>query len=117
MATEAGKVARAAQSSLERIMKASKPNLYETNAFAVLGLPSTATLPKAEKKAEDRKTLLELGISPSSDEQPMPYPRPSGVGKQEVDKAIQRLRDPHDRILEELFHYHLDNAQTPQESS
>src|SRR5262249_38623914 len=70
------------------------------NAFRITGLPVDATLRDIGKQAERLKLLAELGQDPQSNVA-MPL-RPSPT-VDDIRDAIQRLKDPEKRLIDEFF--------------
>lgn len=77
------------------------PDLYRGNAFRLSGLPVDASA----RDVRRRVTELEAGERLGAEWTPPPSPgRPSpGPDRAEVHRALQHLRDPARRIVDELF--------------
>lgn len=78
------------------------PDLYCLNAFRVLGLPVNATTGELNRQHKRLKLLEKLGAKPESAESGCLrlIPPPDGDA---IRKAIQRLYDPENRLIDELF--------------
>ncbi len=83
----------------EALMEASRPDIYRSNAFRVTGLPVDATARTMRRETERLRLMQKFmgeGNPRSSDFGPAPDPY-------EVREALQRLRDPEQRLIHELF--------------
>ena len=95
----------------DRIMYAAKPRIYEANSFRMLGMTGTATLTETQKKAKKLNMMRKVGME-MQDDSIVPLPSAQGIEAQDYNDAIHRLLNPHDRLMEELFWYHLEPAET-----
>lgn len=77
------------------------PTVYRTNAFRLLGMPVTASATAIRRHAESLEQALDLGLSVSPARRPLPLDEPPD--RQAIRDAVHRLRDPEQRLIEELF--------------
>ncbi|MBS1819343.1 MAG: hypothetical protein JSU08_15520 [Acidobacteria bacterium] len=77
------------------------PSLYRTNAFRVIGLPVEATPKDIRRKADMLRMSETLGTPAPQGRSPLPLDATATVD--EVREALQRLRDPERRLVEEIF--------------
>ena len=78
-----------------------RPSLYRTNVFRVLGIPVDATASDIRRQANMVQKSLALGLPIPSGPSPLPLETPADAAS--VGEALQRLGDPEQRLLEELF--------------
>jgi hypothetical protein len=76
-------------------------NMFHTNAFRVTGLPVDATMRQITKHADKLKMMEELGEGKST--QPSAFALASPPTVDQIREAIQRLKDPEQRIANEFF--------------
>ncbi len=77
------------------------PGLYRENAFRITGLAVDATPRDIRRRAERLRVMGQVGMSAASE----PGVLPSSLPPDEtvVQRAMQRLRDPAARLVDELF--------------
>ena len=75
-------------------------NLFRKNAFRITGLQVDATLRDIAKHAEELKVLAELGHNPQPTASFSLHPTPA---VEDIRDAIQRLKDPEKRLIDEFF--------------
>jgi hypothetical protein len=81
-------------------------DLFRKNAFRITGLPVDATARDIGKHAEKLKVLAELG----QDAQPnAAFPLRPSPTLEDVRDAIQRLKDPEKRLIDEFFWFWPEN--------
>lgn len=83
------------------LMDAARPDLYRANAFRITGLPVFAASREVVKRAERLEIAARIGGEAPASASPfaiVPAPRADAVRD-----AIDRLRDPEHRLIEELF--------------
>jgi len=86
----------------EVLLKAATPELYRDNAFRVLGLPTTVTAREIERHRKQLKMIAKLGMD--SHEQRYGYlPLIPSPDEESIQHAIERLRDPEKRLVDEFF--------------
>ena len=98
----------AAQSSRKRgssaclpLIDAATKDLFRKNAFRITGLPVDAT-PREEARHTDKiKQLAGVGKDPHTQDAAFPIKPPPGLD--EIREAIQNLKDPEKRLVDEFF--------------
>jgi hypothetical protein len=79
--------------------------LYANNAFRLSGLPVSATSRDIRRRSEQLRVMSQLGTDTASGTDPgqgvLPLPEPPGVTA--IADALERLRDPSRRLVDELF--------------
>jgi hypothetical protein len=83
--------------------------LYRRNAFRLAGLPVNATASQVRRRAQAIQTLARVGAPPPARAQLLPPPEP--VDAADLDQALQALRNPTRRLVEELFWFWPDTGQ------
>jgi len=83
------------------LIEAATPLVYRTNAFRVTGLPVDATPRDVSRQLQKTAMLERLGHSAQGMSGPLAL-NPAADGDA-VRDAMQRLRDPERRLIEELF--------------
>lgn len=86
----------------ETLLKVATPELYRYNAFRVLGLPINATLREIERHRKRLEMVKKLGID-SPDQNRSCFPLAPPPDQDSIQNAIERLRDPVKRLIEEFF--------------
>lgn len=89
-------------SHCETLLKVATPELYRYNAFRVLGLPINATLREIERHRKRLEMVKKLGID-SPDQNRSCFPLAPPPDQDSIRHAIERLRDPVQRLIEEFF--------------
>ncbi|MFI0423935.1 hypothetical protein [Spongiactinospora sp. 9N601] len=77
-----------------------RPDLYRENAFRITGLPVRATPRDIRRHAERLRLMGRLGRS-EADQGVLPLPVPPD--EDAAQRAVQRLKDPPARLVDELF--------------
>ncbi|MEV5409198.1 hypothetical protein AB0K60_10235 [Thermopolyspora sp. NPDC052614] len=77
------------------------PGLYRENAFRITGLAVDATPRDIRRSAERLRVMEKVGLAASPGPSVLPPPRPPD--ETVVQRAMQRLRDPGARLVDELF--------------
>lgn len=91
---------RVGAGGLPDLMAVAFPDLYRRNAFRVLGLAVDATPRQLRRRHDEVRAAQRLGRAvPAGGVLPL-SPAPTAA---EMEEALQRLRDPVRRIVEELF--------------
>ncbi len=83
------------------LLEAATPLVYRTNAFRVTGLPVDASARDMSRELQKRAMLERLGRGPRGGSGPLDLNPPADADA--VRDAMQRLRDPERRLIEELF--------------
>jgi hypothetical protein len=83
------------------LLEACTPDLYNGNVFRITGLPVYASEKEIKRAAEKQKMLEELGVKEESI--PTPYPLPSSPSPDAIKGAMNRLKMPESRLIDELF--------------
>ncbi|MHB2149967.1 acyl carrier protein [Calditrichota bacterium LG25] len=87
--------------SSEILINAAQPNLYRINAFRILGLPIDATTREISHQVEKIKIMGKYGNTKISTSGPFPLEPPPD--SDDIREALQRLRDPERRFIDEFF--------------
>lgn len=82
------------------LLDAATKDLFRKNAFRITGLPVDATPREIGKHADKLKLLAELGQDPKPNAAFSLCPSPAG---EDIRDAIQRLKDPEKRLIDEFF--------------
>lgn len=83
------------------LLEAATKHLFRRNAFRITGLPVDATSREVARHADKLKMLAELGQDPHS--KSAAFPMNPSPGLDEIREAIQRLKDPEKRLVDEFF--------------
>ena len=83
------------------LIDAANKDLFRKNAFRITGLSVDATAREEARHNDKIKQLAELGKDPHSQDAAFPI-KPS-PGLDEIREAIQKLKDPEKRFLDEFF--------------
>src|SRR5437868_3993076 len=75
-------------------------DLFRTNAFRITGMSVDATARDLAKHAEKLKVLAELGQDPQPN---AAFPLRPPPTLEDIRDAIQKLKDPEKRLIEEFF--------------
>ena len=84
-----------------QLAAAASPELYRVNAFRITGLPVDATARDIAKQLEKMKIAEKLGAATTRQGGPLPLVPPPDLDA--VRQAMQRLRDPEGRLVDEFF--------------
>ncbi len=87
--------------SSDVLLEAGRADLYRTNAFRVTELPVDATTREIARQTEKLRLMERLGTAASKASGPLgldPMPDENAIRE-----AMQRLRDPERRLVDELF--------------
>src|SRR5215475_6551381 len=77
------------------------PEIYRQNAFRLTGLTVTATNRDIRRRAEQLQVAAQFGADAGGSGGVLPLPEAPGTTA--VQEAIERLRDPVHRLVDELF--------------
>src|SRR5262245_48144452 len=94
-------IRRSASASCRPLLDAATPELFRANAFRITGLPVDATTREITKHADRLKMMEELGQGDSAHAAAFALKPPPTVDQ--IRDAIQKLKDPERRIVDELF--------------
>ena len=83
------------------LLDAATKDLFRKNAFRITGLPVDATIREIAKHADKIKMLVELGQDPHTEGAAFPIKPPPTLD--EIREAIQKLKDPEKRLIDEFF--------------
>lgn len=83
------------------LLAAATPEMFRANAFRITGLPVDATTREITKRADKLKMMEELGQGKSVHTGAFAFKIPPTVDQ--IREAIQRLKDPEQRIIDEFF--------------
>lgn len=89
-------------SHCETLLKVATPELYRYNAFRVFGLPVTVTPQEIERRRRKLQMIAKWGID-STDESGGCLPLDPPPDEDSVGRAVERLRDPEKRVIDEFF--------------
>ena len=99
--TEPEAAQEGSSSGAELLLEVATPELYQQNAFRLLGLPVDTTPRDIAREAERLQLRERLGSGAPAAEGVFPLdPAP---GADMIREAIQRLRDPERRLVDEFF--------------
>ena len=90
-----------AKADCKRLLDAATPEMFRANAFRITGLPVDATMREITKHADKLKMMEELGHGESVHTGAFALTPPPSVDR--IRDAIQTLRDPESRIVDEFF--------------
>jgi len=77
------------------------PELFRKNAFRITGLSVDATAREITKHADKLKMLADLGQDPHTQSAAFPMKPPPSLD--EIREAVQNLKDPEKRVVDEFF--------------
>src|SRR5439155_19728552 len=100
----------------EALVRALKPDLYRVNAFRLAQLPVTASHRDITRRLEKLTMLAKLGGCVDQPRGPLALqPAPDADA---VRQAVERLRDPETRLLDEFFWFwpEIPTTETPDEA-
>jgi len=83
------------------LLDVATPEMFRANAFRITGLPVDATMREITKHADKLKMMEELGEGKSVHTGAFALRNPPTVDQ--IREAIQRLKDPEQRIIDEFF--------------
>lgn len=83
------------------LMAAADVDLFRKNAFRITGLPVDATPREASHYLDELKMAVELGHGFQKHVPAYPLPKPPGLD--EIREAVQKLKDPETRLIDEFF--------------
>lgn len=83
------------------LLAAATQELFQKNAFRITGLPVEATTRQVAKHATNLGQMAELGLEASHQAGLFAIKPPPTLD--EVREAVQRLKDPENRLVDELF--------------
>jgi hypothetical protein len=83
------------------LLDVATPEMFRANAFRITGLPVDATTREITKHADKLKMMEELGQGKSLHTGAFALKTPPTVDQ--IREAIQRLKDPEQRIIDEFF--------------
>src|ERR1700730_17713431 len=87
-------------SESKAVLDVATKDLFRKNAFRITGLPVDATARDLAKHAEKLKVLAELGQDPHPT---AAFPLRPSATLEEIRSAIQKLKDPERRLIDEFF--------------
>jgi hypothetical protein len=90
-----------ASSECKPLIDAATRDLFRKNAFRIIGLPVHATTRDVAKHSDKLKMLAELGQDPHTQGAAFPMQPPPTLD--EIREAIQKLKDPEMRLIDEFF--------------
>lgn len=85
----------------EPVLAVANPDLFRTNAFRVVGVPVSTTERELRKHLEKVEMAKKLGGAAALPVGPLPLDPPPDSDA--IREAVQRLRDPERRLIEEFF--------------
>lgn len=83
------------------LLEAATKDLFRKNAFRITGLSVDATTREVARHADKLKMLAELGQDPHTQSAAFPMKPPPSLD--EIREAIQKLKDPEKRLVDEFF--------------
>ena len=89
------------QVASEMLLEAAHPNIYRANAFRITQLPVDASTRDIAKQLDKIQMMEKYGGSSLKQRGPMPITPPPDADA--IREAMQRLRDPERRLVDELF--------------
>lgn len=88
-------------SGCKPLLEAATKDLFRKNAFRITGLSVEATTREVSRHADKLKILAELGQNPHTQSAAFPMKPPPSLD--EIREAIQKLKDPEKRMVDEFF--------------
>jgi hypothetical protein len=88
-------------SECKPLIDAATKDLFRKNAFRIMGLSVDATIREIAKHADKIKILAELGQDPHTQDVAFPMKPPPSLD--EIREAIQKLKEPEKRLIDEFF--------------
>ena len=92
---------RSSSATCKPLLDAATPEMFRANAFRITGLPVDATPRTIAKRSDELKMMEELGQGKSAHTGALALKTPPTVDQ--IRDAIQRLKDPEQRIIDEFF--------------
>lgn len=92
---------RRSSSECKPLLDAATKDLFRKNAFRITGLSVDATTREISRHADKLKMLAELGQDPHTQSAALPMKPPPTLD--EIREAIQKLKDPEKRLIDEFF--------------
>jgi hypothetical protein len=89
------------RSECQALYDAATPEIFLNNAFRITGLPIDATARDIAKHLAQRKLRAELGEPESARSSPFTREAPPSI--EQVRDAEQKLRNPEERVVDEIF--------------
>jgi DNA-binding response OmpR family regulator len=83
------------------LLEAATKDLFRKNAFRITGLSVDATTREVSRHADKLKMLAELGQDPHTQSAAFPMKPPPSLD--EIREAIQKIKDPEKRLVDEFF--------------
>lgn len=83
------------------LIDAATKDLFRKNAFRITGLSVDATTREVSRHADKLKMLAELGQDPHTQSAAFPMKPPPSLD--EIREAIQKIKDPEKRLVDEFF--------------
>jgi hypothetical protein len=83
------------------LMDVANPKLYRRNSFRITGLPVDASTREIARHADKLKVLDQIGYGHAAN--PMAFPVEPLPSLDQVREAMQTLKDPEKRIIDEFF--------------
>ena len=90
-----------AAAECQPLLAVADQDLFRKNAFRITGLPVDATPREASRHLDELKMAVELGNGFQKHTPAYPLPKPPGMD--EIREAIQKLKDPEKRLIDEFF--------------
>jgi hypothetical protein len=97
-----GFVASSGRQTEAALLSQAKPELVRVNAFRLTQLPTTASQQEVARQVERLAMAEKYGVAAQGEQQAL-LPVPGGVPAAKLREAIQRLRDPEIRLVDEVF--------------
>ena len=88
-------------SECKPLIDAATKDLFRKNAFRITGLSVDATTREVSRHADKLKMLAELGQDPHTQSAAFPMKPPPSLD--EIREAIQKIKDPENRVVDEFF--------------
>ena len=106
----------AADRYYEPLLEVATPELYRQNSFRILALPINVTMPEVERRRKKMDMAAKLGLA--SPEQGHGYlPIKPAPDQDCVRTAIERLRNPQKRLIDEFFWFWELTADSPEDKA
>lgn len=99
--SERGSSRSRGSSECKPLIDAATKDLFRKNAFRITGLSVDATTREVARHADKLKMLAELGQDPHTQSAAFPMKPPPSLD--EIREAIQKLKDPEKRLVDEFF--------------
>ena len=94
-------LASASNKECEPLIRASHINIYRENTFRITGLAVDASEKDIKKHADKLKMMEELGYGQGANA--AAYTLDPSPSVDQIREAMQRLKDPEDRLIDEFF--------------